>query len=312
MNTSPDDRRTILIAGPTASGKSALAIALAERLGGVVINSDSMQVYRELRILTARPSEDDEARVPHRLYGHVAAAEAYSAGRFVAEAAAAIAAVHGAGLVPVVVGGTGLYFKALLEGLSPIPAVPDDIRAHWRQQEQDRGVGALWSALERDDPEMAARLSPNDSQRIVRALEVLHATRRSLAEWQRTPGVPVVRVDDSVRLVVMPDTETLNARIDARLDAMMSDGAMEEVARLLALGLDPALPAMRALGVRPLAAMLGGRVPRETAVEQTKLETRQFTKRQRTWLRGHMMSWNWLSAQQTATQAAESMAFIDR
>ncbi|MBA4173894.1 MAG: tRNA (adenosine(37)-N6)-dimethylallyltransferase MiaA [Hyphomicrobium sp.] len=308
--TRPSDR-TILIAGPTASGKSALALALAGRLGGVVINADSMQVYRELRILTARPSDEDEARAPHRLYGHVPASEAYSAGRFVREAAIEIAGARSHGLVPIVVGGTGLYFKALLEGLSPIPPVADEIRTHWRRLEQERGASALWDILNRDDPEMAARLAPNDSQRIVRALEVLDATGRSLADWQRTPGVPVVPAEATVRFVVSPDIETLDRRIDTRFDAMMAEGAVDEVARLLALGLDPALPAMRALGVRPLAQMLAGSLSRDAAVAQAQTETRQFTKRQRTWLRGHMMSWNWLLTQQMESQMAESMMFID-
>jgi tRNA dimethylallyltransferase len=165
--------KPVLIAGPTASGKSALALALAERLGGVVINADSMQVYSELRILTARPSPEDEARAPHRLYGHVPACEAYSVGRYVADAAAAIAAAAAEGLRPIIVGGTGLYFKALTEGLSPIPPVPDDIRQKWRALANEQGANALWMALKDKDPGMALRLDPNDSQRIVRALEVV-------------------------------------------------------------------------------------------------------------------------------------------
>ncbi|PPD31238.1 MAG: tRNA (adenosine(37)-N6)-dimethylallyltransferase MiaA [Hyphomicrobium sp.] len=304
-------KRVILIAGPTASGKSALALALAEQIGGAVINADSMQVYRELRVITARPSDDDAGRLPHRLYGHVPAAEAYSVGRFVREAAIEIAAARSHGLVPILVGGTGLYFTALLEGLSPIPEIPEEVRRYWRNRETVDGAVALHIVLAARDPEMANRLSANDSQRIVRALEVLDATGRSLAEWQRTPGNPVVCQEDTVRLVVMPEIALLDQRIDSRFHAMMASGAPDEIAHLLRLGLDPALPAMRALGVRPLAQMLAGSLSRDAAVAKAQTETRQFTKRQRTWLRGHMVSWNWLFSHQMESQLAESMMFID-
>lgn len=192
----------ILIAGPTASGKSALALALAERLGGTVINADAMQVYRELRILTARPSASDERRAPHRLYGHVPGEEAYSAARFAAEARSAIAGARASGRIPIVVGGTGLYFKALIEGLSPVPTVSAEIRARWRKAATDEGATVLHGILTSRDPEMAARLKPTDPQRIVRALEVLEATGVSLARWQETPGEPVVRAEDVLGVVV--------------------------------------------------------------------------------------------------------------
>lgn len=303
---------TILVAGPTASGKSALALALAERLGGVVINADSMQVYRELRVLTARPSAEDEGRAPHRLYGHVPGAEAYSAGRFVRDAAAEIAAARSAGRLPIVVGGTGLYFKALLDGLSPIPDVPDDIRRHWRRQEAEQGAPALHGRLALRDPVMAARLEPGDGQRIVRALEVLEATGRSLASWQSEPGVPVLAADRAVKLVLMPDRAVLRARCDARFEQMLEQGAEEEVAALVALGLDPGLPLMRALGVKPLVELLAGLTPRSMAVERAKAETRQFVKRQTTWLSRNMITWNAILESETESAEAQSMRFINR
>ena len=216
--------RAILIAGPTASGKSGLAMALAERLGGTVINADSMQVYRDLRILTARPTAEDEARVPHALYGFVSGAEAYSAGRYAVDVASAIAEARAAGRVPIVVGGTGLYFKVLLEGLSPVPPADPLVRDFWRAQARVRPAAELHALLAARDPETAARLMPTDPQRIVRALEVLESTGRSLAEWQRAPGKPVLRERETVRLLVMPERAALDAGIEARFDAMMAGG----------------------------------------------------------------------------------------
>jgi tRNA dimethylallyltransferase len=303
--------RTILIAGPTASGKSALALALAERMGGTVINADSMQVYRELRILTARPSPEDEARVPHRLYGFVPGRDAYSAARFAVDAAAAIAEARAAGRVPIVVGGTGLYFKALLEGLSPIPAVPEAIRAHWRGEAERVGAQTLHGVLEKRDPEMAGRLEPGDSQRIVRALEVLEATGTSLARWQEQPGAPVIGDGDAIKLVVEVGRAALHERCDARFEAMLGRGAIEEVERLAALGLDPALPVMRALGVRPLLGLLSGTLPREAAVSRAKAETRQYAKRQETWIRSNMSTWKPILSQEMETFVASAMDFIN-
>lgn len=305
-----DPPRTILIAGPTASGKSALALALAERLGGVIINADSMQVYRELRVLSARPTEADEARAPHRLYGHVGGHEAYSAGRFMAEAAREIGAAHRDGRVAIVTGGTGLYFKALTEGLSPIPAIPDDVRAFWRAEAARLGAGALHAELARRDPAMAARLSSTDPQRVTRALEVIEATGRSLADWQSAPGQPVVDATRSVRLVVMPGRAELYRRCDLRFEAMLAAGAAEEVRALVALGLDPELPVMRALGVVPLAAMLAGAQSREAAVERGKLDTRHYAKRQLTWLRRNMISWKHFNTQEMKSYTADIIAFM--
>jgi tRNA dimethylallyltransferase len=298
-------RAPILIAGPTASGKSTLALALAERLGGTIINADAMQVYRELRVLTARPGETETRRAPHRLYGHVPGAEAYSAARFAAEAAAAIAEAQQSGRVPIVVGGTGLYFMALTEGLSPIPPIPDDIRTHWRSRAAEIGPAALHAVLATRDPAMAARLRPTDPQRLVRALEVLDATGVSLADWQAKPGEPVVRWEEGRALVVSRERDDLNARCDARFDAMLAEGAIEEVRALLQLGLSPDLPVMRALGVAPLADLATGRITVTAAAEAAKTETRRYAKRQMTWLRRNMMSWKWLSEQQMKSIATE-------
>ena len=262
--------RAILIAGPTASGKSGLAVALAERLGGTVINADSMQVYRDLRILTARPTPEDEARVPHALYGFVSGAEAYSAGRYAADVATAIADARADARVPVVVGGTGLYFKVLLEGLSPVPATDPQVRAFWRAEAARRPAPELHALLAERDAATAARLMPTDPQRIVRALEVLESTGRSLAEWQRQPGRPVLREDETVRLLVLPERAAHGALIDARFDAMMAGGALEEVRRLVSLGLSAELPIMRALGVAPLAAHTAGTLALDEAASIAK------------------------------------------
>jgi len=286
-------------------------MALAERHDGIVINADSMQVYRELRVLTARPSSEDERRVPHVLYGHVAGADAYSTGRYARDAAVAIAEAKANGKVPVIVGGTGLYFRALLEGLSPIPAVPEAVRAHWRELEQSQGAYAAWTVLMNDDPEMALRLDPNDGQRVVRALEVFHATGQSLAEWQRTPGVPVLEQENAARLLVLPEREELRARCDLRFDQMMESGALDEVRSLADLGLSPDLPVMRALGVKPLMQLLAGALSREAAVEQAKAETRQYVKRQTTWLRRNMSAWKLVCTQQTECHDDTIVSFID-
>lgn len=304
------DLRPILIAGPTASGKSALALALAERFNGVVINADSMQVYRELRILTARPTDEDLARAPHALYGFVPASEAYSTGRYVTDAAAALHSARDAGQRPIIVGGTGLYFKALLEGLSPVPPIPDDVRTHWRDLEAKQGAYALWTVLMHDDPQMALRLEPNDGQRIVRALEVFHATGKSLAEWQQTAGTPIIDPAEVIKLVMLPERDDLRARTDARFSKMIASGALAEAEALAALNLDPSLPAMRAIGVAPLVAAVTGRASLEEAISQAQAETRQYLKRQTTWIKSHMITWKHVFTQLTDSNEAELLAFI--
>ncbi len=300
----------ILIAGPTASGKSKLALAVAERFGGAVINADSMQVYRELRVLSARPTPEDEARAPHHLYGFISASDAYSAGRYVSDAARAIAEVRASGLRPIIVGGTGLYFKGLLEGLSPIPAIPVGVRKYWREEAQRRPAIELHQLLCGEDPHMAARLAPSDTQRIVRALEVLAATGRSLAEWQRQEGTPVIDEGDVICFVLRPPRKDLLARAEARFDMMMANGAIEEARTLAGLGLSPELPAMRAIGVRPLLAALSGAMTYEAAAQAAQAETRQYVKRQDTWLRRNMISWKHVEAQEMKTMIQQVFSFI--
>ena len=298
--------KAILIAGPTASGKSGAGLELAASFGGTIINADSMQVYRELRLLTARPSEADEARVPHRLYGTVSAADAYSVGRWLGDAGRAIAEAHKARRLPILVGGTGLYFKALTEGLAPVPDIPAEIRSHWRERSDELGRDALHAELAARDPNMAARLGPADPQRIVRALEVIDATGVSLAEWQGGNAAPLLAPDDALRLVIAPERQPLYAAIDARFNRMIEQGALDEVRALLDLELDPGLPAMRAHGVRELAAYLSGALTREEAVAKAKTESRRYAKRQMTWLRRFMVDWDWFPDAAAAIEAVRA------
>lgn len=288
----------ILIAGPTASGKSALALAIARSVGGLIVNADSMQVYRDLRVLTARPDEEALADMPHRLYGHVDAADAYSTGRWIGDVANVLVEARETGRIPVIVGGTGLYFKALTEGLSPIPAVPGEVRAHWRGEAQRLGSLRLHEELARRDPDTAAQLASSDTQRVTRALEVLAATGRGLSQWQLEPGVPVLRAVRVVRLVAMPERATVVARAERRLDEMMACGALEEVRGLMGRRLDAGLPVMRALGVAPLMRHLAGEIGRDAAVDAAKGETRAYIKRQLTWLRRYMIAWDIILGQE--------------
>ncbi len=303
--------RAILIAGPTASGKSSVALALAERLGGVVINADSMQVYEDLAVLTARPTPADEARAPHLLYGVLPARDPYSTGRWLADVGVVLADAEQAGQVPIIAGGTGLYFKALLEGLSPVPDIPPTVRERWRAAAATRDGAALHALLAERDPLMAARLRPSDPQRIVRALEVVTATGRSLAEWQSEPGRPLLDEAGVARFVIAPPREALAARIEARFGAMLGTGALDEVAALAAQDLDPGLPAMRALGVAPLMAHLRGELTLEAAAAQAVTETRRYAKRQMTWARRHMVAWEWIVAQDSESLAEVFFANID-
>jgi tRNA dimethylallyltransferase len=310
MSDAQNTLSPILIAGPTASGKSALAMAIAEHVGGVIINADSMQVYRELRILTARPSPEEEARLPHALYGFVPASEAYSAGRFVADVGDALATARQAGRRAVIVGGTGLYFKALLEGLSPIPAIEPAIREHWRAEAERRGAADLHRELTARDARMAARLAPSDTQRIVRALEVVEQTGRSLADWQQVRGTPVIDEAQAVRLLVTLDREDLHARADARFDRMVASGALDEAQALEVLQLNPDLPAMRAIGVRPLLAVVRGECSLEAAAQAAKAETRQYIKRQETWIKRHMITWISIHKKYMESKSRDIFAFI--
>jgi tRNA dimethylallyltransferase len=299
--------QAVLIAGPTASGKSGVGLELACGLGGTVINADSMQVYRELRVLTARPSQSEEARAPHRLYGTVSAAQACSVGRWLDDAADAIAEARGEEKLPILVGGTGLYFRALTEGLAPVPDIPAEVRSYWREQAAKLGREALHQELAARDPAMAARLKPADPQRIVRALEVIDATGVSLAEWQGGNAAPLLAPGDVLRLVIAPEREPLFAAIDTRFDLMIEHDAVGEVRALLDLELDPGRPAMRAHGVRELAAYLSGAVSREEAVAKAKTESRRYAKRQMTWLRRFMSDWQWFPDAASAIEAAAAM-----
>jgi len=303
--------RAIVIAGPTASGKSQLAAALGERLGGLIINADSMQVYRELAVLTARPQPEELARLPHALYGCVSGQEAYSAGRYGRDAGNAIAAARRAGRVPIIVGGTGLYLRALLQGLSPVPNADPAVRAHWRQQAGQRPARELHALLGARDPIMAARLKPTDPQRIVRALEVLDSTGRSLADWQRQPGQPVLAAGETIPLLVLPPPASHGAAIAQRFQRMLAEGALEEVRRLLALNLARELPIMRALGVAALADHLAGRLSLAAAAAAAERETRQYAKRQMTWFRRNMISWTRFETKEMERTTAEILAFIE-
>lgn len=278
----------ILIAGPTASGKSAVAMRLAERVGGAIVNADAMQVYREIPILSARPTAEDEARVPHYLYGFVGAHDPFSVGRWAEAVGPVLNEVRQRGLVPIVTGGTGLYFAALLNGLSPIPEIHASIRVEARTKHAELGNERFHALLAERDPVMAARLNPGDSQRMVRAWEVIEATGQSLDEWQKLKGKPVL-TGDIARFVLKPNRDWLRGRIQVRFDAMVRDGALDE---LRTLGpLDPDLPAARALGVPQLMAHLRGEVSLADAVERAVTETRQYAKRQMTWFRHQMPDW---------------------
>ncbi|MCB4820511.1 tRNA (adenosine(37)-N6)-dimethylallyltransferase MiaA [Roseicella aerolata] len=285
----------LIVAGPTASGKSALTLGLAERLDGTVINADSMQLYRELRVLTARPTPEEEALVPHRLYGIRPAAEAASVAWWREQALAAMAAARAAGRLPILCGGTGLYFLSLTEGLSAIPPVPAEARAEARSLLAELGAPALHARLAEADPETAATLRPGDSQRIARAFEVWRGTGRGLLAWQREGGTtgpaPLHGLPwRFAALLLDPPRDALRAAIARRFDAMLAGGALEEVRALGAQGLDPALPAMRAHGVPELLAHLAGRMSLAAARERAVLNTGQYTKRQATWFRHHRLA----------------------
>lgn len=282
------ERDAILITGPTASGKSALAVRLAAAHGGVVVNADSMQVYDTLNVLTARPQPVEMGGVEHRLYGHVPASAAYSTGDWLREAAQVTAELRKGGRLPVFVGGTGLYFRALTGGLSEMPAIPADIRERLRARLAEEGAEALHAELAARDPATAGRLRPGDGQRIVRALEVLEATGRSISDFQAEAGEAVVDPARARKIVVLPDRTVLAARIDRRFAAMMRDGAVEEVKALLALGLSPDMPAMKAIGVPQIAAMLAGEIDEAEAIERGCAATRQYAKRQMTWFRNQL------------------------
>jgi tRNA dimethylallyltransferase len=284
----------ILLAGPTASGKSALALALAEKFGGTIINADSMQVYRDLRLITARPRVEEERRMPHALYGHVDAAENYSVGAWRSEAAAELAMAERQSRAAIVVGGTGLYFNALTRGLTTMPPIPKQVRDDVRARLKSDGAAALHDELKRLDPHAAARLNRGDRARISRALEVMVATGRSIRDWHedaKPDGPDSLR---AVRIFLSPERDELARRIGVRFDAMIEAGAIEEVRALMARDLDPSLPAMKAHGVPWLIRQLRGEITLAQAVEGAKRDTRQYTKRQETWFRNQLPEFAWV------------------
>ncbi len=282
--------RTVLIAGPTASGKSALALRLAARWGGVIVNADSMQVYSDLRVLTARPSAAEEAQAPHRLYGVLDGAQRCSAGAYAALARETLETLARAGKRAILVGGTGLYFRALTEGLSPMPAIAPSVKAQAADLLSESGAAGLHAWLLERDPQSAAGVRPSDPQRLLRAAELLLATGEGLAAWQARPGQPVL-AGAPVQVVLSAPRAWLHARAEARFAAMLAAGAVAEVEALRARALDPGLPVMKAVGVPELSAYLDGALDLESAGSRAAIATRQFIKRQETWFRNQMGAW---------------------
>nr|CAD6412243.1 tRNA (adenosine(37)-N6)-dimethylallyltransferase MiaA [Rhizobium sp. Q54] len=288
MRNLATDWDAILITGPTASGKSALALQLAADAGGAVINADSMQVYDTLRVLTARPSQEEMADVPHHLYGYVPATRAHSTGEWLRDVAALLPQLRAQKRLPVFVGGTGLYFKALTGGLSAMPEISQDVRCRVRLRLKQEGAERLHAELADRDPMTARTLRPTDGQRIVRALEMLEATGRSIAAFRQEPGPIVIDPDRALKLVVLPDRAVLQDRINRRFEKMFDNGAVEEVRDLLALDPPAEAPAMKAIGVAQIAQMLDGCMTPKEVVERASALTRQYAKRQMTWFRNQM------------------------
>lgn len=294
-------KRALFIAGPTASGKSAFALKVASAYDGVIINADSMQVYKDLCVLTACPDEQEEAQAPHRLYGYLDGTKVCSAAFWAEEAMQEVNNAWNAGKLPILVGGTGMYFKVLLDGIAKVPDIPDAVRSAVRDECGRVGSEKLHKELQVSDPDTAARLAPGDSQRICRAVEVVRATAIPLSEWQKNtePG-PMKQFDDAgyvEKFVLSPDRQELYSRCDLRFDQMLEQGAIEEVEALLARNLPTELPVMRALGVPSLAMYLSGEASLEEASEHAKMHTRRFAKRQLTWFRNQFFQWNSLDAQ---------------
>jgi len=297
-------KRALLIAGPTASGKSTLALALAQQFGATIVNADSMQVYRDLRVLTARPTEAEQRLARHELFGAIDGAENFSAGRWLARVKEIMSA--GSPAAPILfVGGTGLYFRALTQGLSAIPQVPEAVREATRALAEGETSQALHNSLARLDPVTAERLRPGDRQRILRALEVFAATGSPLTSFHGAREAPLLAPDEWAGLFLAPEREALNLSIDRRFRAMLEAGALDEVATLSARGLDPALPVMRAHGVPHLIAHLNGALSLEAAAERAKIDTRRYAKRQFTWARHQMPEFAWVAPEDALAIAAQ-------
>jgi tRNA dimethylallyltransferase len=298
----------LLVGGPTASGKSALALDLAVHFQGVVINADSMQIYRELRILSARPTPADERRAPHRLYGVLPASERCSAGRWRELALAEIGQARAKDRLPILVGGTGLYLRALLKGLAPVPPIPRAVRERAKALHGEIGAAEFYRRLAERDPEGAARLHPGNTQRVLRAYEIIDATGKSLAAWQRSQPGGDAYFGRIAALVLEPPRAALYAACDARADIMAAGGGIEEAAALLALELEPALPVLKALGVREFAAYLRNEITRREAVEKLRQATRRYAKRQGTWFRHQMPEATRITALYSAARRDEIRA----
>ncbi len=299
----------LIVTGPTAGGKSGLALELAERLGGWIINADSMQVYRDLRVLTARPDAADEARAPHRLFGVLGAEERCSVGRWLDMAVAEIGAARAANCLPILVGGTGMYLKALTQGLAPVPDVPAAVTAEATALYDTLGGVAFAAVLAEHDPGAAGALPPGDRQRLIRAYAVVQATGRTLADWQNeAPTGPAV-AGQFTTILVLPPRDALYAACDARFTAMLDAGAMDEVRALLARGLDPSLPALRAVGVRELGAVIEGEMTLDQAADKVRQATRNYAKRQLTWFR-HQLAPDLTLDRGGAPAAADALAVL--
>jgi tRNA dimethylallyltransferase len=296
--------KAVLIAGPTASGKSALALALAEAHGRMIINTDSMQVYRDLRVITARPTPEEEVGAPHRLYGHVDAAVNFSAGAWVADAAKVLAEARANNRLPIFAGGSGLYFKALTRGLSAVPPIAPDVRERVRARLEQDGVEALHALLMQRDPASAERLKPRDRTRIARALEVMEATGRSLTDWHRDGLPPLLPPGTFTAVFLTPGRDQLYARIDTRFGAMLKAGALDEVAALASRKLDPLLPAMKAHGVPALIRHLAGEITLEEAAIIGRADTRHYAKRQFTWFRHQLPEFEWIKPEEARAKLA--------
>ncbi|RCL00320.1 MAG: tRNA dimethylallyltransferase [Candidatus Tokpelaia sp. JSC085] len=310
VSKTPEKNDIILITGPTASGKSRLGIDIARQCHGVVINADSMQIYEVLHLLTGQPNENERASIPHFLYAFVKPNVAFSTGHWLAAVRRLLQNPEIIGRTCVFVGGTGLYFRSLLGGLAKIPPIDTATHEKWRLFLQQNGIKSLYTILSERDPVLAQRLSPNDGQRMLRALEVLDSTGSSIAQWQQERREPLVDIMCTRRLVLAPERYKLMAYINARFDKIIEKGALEEVKQLRAMQLDPALPIMKAIGVRELSTYLDGHITLESAIEKAKIATRRYAKRQMTWLRHQLdADWQHFSSIDTALQSFASTSF---
>ena len=300
-------KKTVLIAGPTASGKSAAALSLAEKFGGTVVNADALQVYRDLQIITARPGPEETARAPHFLYGHIDGEVRYSAGEWLRDAVGAIGKIHAAGQLAIIVGGTGLYFRALEYGLSQAPRVPEEVRQAAATRLEEVGVEAFRAEVLAFDPDMA-RLDRSDRQRHLRAWAVYHASGERLSDIQKKPASPGLKAVHA-RIVIEPPREALYETIERRFLTMIAGGALEETAALHARRLDRSLPVMKAVGAAELMRHLDGEISLDEAVDLAKRNSRRFAKRQLTWFRHQAASWPRAVSAEMAVEAATGQAF---